>query len=307
MTVQRHSATSARKKGHFGSKRFGYVMLLPALVMILLTQIYPFFYGIGMSFTNYNLLKPGATRFVGLANFTQAFGADRYFYPTMLFTLIYALSLVLFSYLFGLFTANLLNKNLRMRGIFRTIILLPWVISPMVMATNWMWLMNDQFGLINKTLINLGLIEKPILFLASKEMARFTVILVGTWKNIPFMTITLLAGMQGISSDLYEAARIDGASNTQSFFKITLPMIKPVAMVSTTLLFIWAFNGFENIFLLTEGGPANATMVLPIYAYTAAFVRSQMGYAASLSVIMLVIMMGLTLFYQWLNRSYSNQ
>ncbi len=293
--------TRARRR--FGARRLGYLMLVPALIMILLTQIYPFLYGVLMSLTNYNLLKPQAIRFVGLENFVKIFTSDRNFTSTLGFTFAYALSIVLFSYIVGLFTATLLNKNLRGRAAYRTVILLPWVIAPMVMATNWLWLLNDQFGLINRVLMQLGIVREPILFLASKDMARSSVILVGTWKNIPFMTITLLAGMQSIGTDLYEAARIDGAGGFKAFWHITLPMIRPVAVVSTTLLLIWAFNGFENVYLLTEGGPSSATMLMSIYAYNTAFLRSQMGYASALSVVMLGFMMALSLIYQRMNRN----
>jgi multiple sugar transport system permease protein len=114
--------------------------------------------------------------------------------------------------------------------------------------------------------------------------------LVGIWRNIPFMAITLLAGLQGIPSQLYEAATIDGANSIQCFRYITRPGLKQVSTMSTTLMFIWAFNGFENIFLLTEGGPVNATMVVPIYAYQTAFFRSKIGYSAAISVVLMVIM-----------------
>jgi ABC-type sugar transport system permease subunit len=269
----------------------------------LTTQIYPFLYGVLMSVTNYNLLKPKGIQFVGLQNFVKIFTADKNFSATLGFTFTYALSIVFFSYIVGLFTATLLNKNLRGRAVYRAVILLPWVIAPMVMATNWLWLLNDQFGLINRVLLQAGIIREPILFLATKGMAKASVILVGTWKNIPFMTITLLAGMQSINADLYEAARIDGAGGAKAFWHITLPLIRPVAVVSTTLLLIWAFNGFENVYLLTEGGPSSATMLMSIYAYNTAFLRSQMGYASALSVVMLGFMMALSLIYQRMNRN----
>lgn len=287
-----------KNRHRFASKRLGYCMLVPALALIGLTQIYPFLYGVLMSVTDYNLLRPKNTSFIGLGNFVELFTSDKTFYATLWFTFAYAVSIVVFSYLVGLLTAVLLNKKLRGRSLYRTIILLPWVIAPMVMATNWLWLLNDQFGLVNRVLVRLGIVQEPILFLATKPMARVTVILVGVWKNIPFMTVTLLAGMQSINADLYEAARIDGANGIKSFWHITLPLIQPVAVVSVTLLLIWAFNGFENVYLLTEGGPASATMLMSIYAYNTAFLRSQMGYASAISVTMLVIMMGLCLAYQ---------
>lgn len=291
-----------KNRHRFASKRLGYCMLVPALALIGLTQIYPFLYGVLMSVTDYNLLRPKNTSFIGLGNFVELFTSDKTFYATLWFTFAYAVSIVVFSYLVGLLTAVLLNKKLRGRSLYRTIILLPWVIAPMVMATNWLWLLNDQFGLVNRVLVRLGIVQEPILFLATKPMARVTVILVGVWKNIPFMTVTLLAGMQSINADLYEAARIDGANGIKSFWHITLPLIQPVAVVSVTLLLIWAFNGFENVYLLTEGGPASATMLMSIYAYNTAFLRSQMGYASAISVTMLVIMMGLCLAYQRVSR-----
>ena len=291
-----------KNRHRFASKRLGYCMLVPALALIGLTQIYPFLYGVLMSVTDYNLLRPKNTSFIGLGNFVELFTSDKTFYATLWFTFAYAVSIVVFSYLVGLLTAVLLNKKLRGRSLYRTIILLPWVIAPMVMATNWLWLLNDQFGLVNRVLVRLGIVQEPILFLSTKPMARVTVILVGVWKNIPFMTITLLAGMQSINADLYEAARIDGANGIKSFWHITLPLIQPVAVVSVTLLLIWAFNGFENVYLLTEGGPASATMLMSIYAYNTAFLRSQMGYASAISVTMLVIMMGLCLAYQRVSR-----
>lgn len=284
-------------------KRLGYLMLLPSLIVILLIQIYPFLDGVKMSFTNYNLQKPGKTKFIGLQNYIEILTKDKDFYSALLFSIIYAVSIVVFSYLLGMLIALLLNSKIRGRGVYRAIILMPWVIAPMVMAANWLWLLNDQFGWINHMLMELKLIEKPILFLTTRGMSRFTVIMIGIWKNLPFMTITLLAGMQGIPGDLYEAVKIDGGGFIKSFIYITLPSLRSVSKVSLTLLLIWAFNGFENIFLLTEGGPSGNTMVLPIYAYNTAFYRSKMGYASAQSVLMLICMVILSLMNQKINKS----
>lgn len=277
-------------------------MLIPALAVILTIQIYPFLDGVRMSFTDYNLLRPNMEKFIGVKNFLEILKGDEEFYSALLFSFIYALSIVVFSYIFGLMLALLLNQKLRGRGIFRAIVLLPWVVSPMVMASNWLWLLNDQFGLINHFLVNIGITPEPILFFTTKNMARFSVIMVAIWKNLPFMTVTLLAGMQSISADMYEAARIDGAGAVKSFFYITLPSLRSVTKVSVTLLLIWAFNGFENIFLLTEGGPTGYTMVLPIYAYNTAFFKSKMGYASALSVLMMMVMMVLCVIYQKMSK-----
>lgn len=284
------------------SKRLGYLMLLPALAVILLIQIYPFLDGFKLSFTNSNLLSPGKEKFIGLQNYIDILTKDKEFYSSLAFSFIYAISIVIFSYILGMLIAALLNMNMKGRGIYRAVILMPWVIAPMVMAANWLWLLNDQFGLINHVLMELKIIEKPILFLTNRYMSRFTVTMIGVWKNLPFMTITLLAGMQGIPGELYEAARIDGGGKIKSFLYITLPSLRSVSKVSVTLLLIWAFNGFENIFLLTEGGPSGNTMVLPIYAYNTAFFRSKMGYASAASVLMLLCMIILCLINQKFSR-----
>lgn len=284
------------------SNRLGYLMLLPALTVILLIQIYPFLDGVKMSFTNYNLLKPGGEKFIGFQNYIEILSKDKEFYSSLSFSFVYGLSIVIFSYVLGLLIAALLNMKIKGRGIYRAIVLMPWVIAPMVMAANWLWLLNDQFGLINHVLMELHIIQKPILFLTTRNMSRFTVIMIGVWKNLPFMTITLLAGMQGIPGELYEAARIDGGGKIKNFFYITLPSLRSVSEVSITLLMIWAFNGFENIFLLTEGGPSGYTMVLPIYAYNTAFFKSKMGYASAASVLMLLCMVLLGLINQRVSR-----
>ena len=270
--------------------RVEYIMLLPALLLLLVTQIYPFFYGIGISFTNYSLLSSKAPKFIGLKNYIDIFTGDEKFYGVLIFSFIYTLSIVIFSYVIGMVLALLLNRPIRGRGLFRAVVLIPWVISAAIMATNWKWLLNDRYGLINGILTGIGLVDKPVQFFATAGWARFTVTAIGVWRNIPFMAITLLSGLQSISTEMYEASTVDGAGKIQTFFRITLPSLRGVTLISTTLMFIWAFNGFENIYLLTDGGPLNATAVVPIYAFKTAFNSSKMGYAAALSVILMTIM-----------------
>ncbi|MDR2369987.1 MAG: sugar ABC transporter permease, partial [Treponema sp.] len=142
-----------------------------------------------------------------------------------------------------------------------------------------------------------GVISSPILFLADPLLARISVCFTGAWKSFPFMMIVLLSGMQGIPDELYESAAIDGAGFFRSFRYITVPMLKNVSIIATVLMFIWTFNNFENIYLLTKGGPANATFVLPILSYYTAFFRSQLGYASAISTLMLVVLLGMALIY----------
>jgi ABC-type sugar transport system permease subunit len=275
----------------------GYKMAAPSIVLVAMISIYPLLYGIVLSFQNYYLLKPNRPRgFIGFENYKNLL-RDSEFFGKLTYTFIYALSIVIIGYLFGLFLAHLLNRKIRGRGIYRALILLPWVVSPAIAATNWLWVLNDRVGVINRILLQFGIISKPILFLASAELAKITVIFTGIWKGFPFFTIVILAGLQSIPGDLYESAYIDGADFWKALRYITIPMIKNISIVATTLMFIWNFNNFENIYLLTEGGPVDATFTLPILTYYTAFYRTNIGYASTIGSGMLVVLVFAALLY----------
>ena len=163
-----------------------------------------------MAFTNTNL-NTGADAWVGIQNFVEIF-QDSKFYQVFGFAILYAFAVVLFSYILGMLIALLLNQDIRFRGVFRAIILAPWVVPPVVATITWSWLLNDKVGLINTVLQNIGMIQEPIYFLSDLTLVKGTVIAFGVWKSYPFMMITLLAGMQSIDGVLYEAAKIDGAA-----------------------------------------------------------------------------------------------
>ena len=270
------------------SKRLGYLMLLPALAVILLIQIYPFLDGFKLSFTNSNLLSPGKEKFIGLQNYIDILTKDKEFYSSLAFSFIYAISIVIFSYILGMLIAALLNMNMKGRGIYRAVILMPWVIAPMVMAANWLWLLNDQFGLINHVLMELKIIEKPILFLTTRYMSRFTVTMIGVWKNLPFMTITLLAGMQGIPGELYEAARIDGGGKIKSFLYITLPSLGNILFFCSITLTVDSWKLFNESYILP--GPSTSNTSLFQYMYESGFNIFNMGYASAIGVILILIL-----------------
>jgi multiple sugar transport system permease protein len=277
--------------------RLGYKMAAPSIILVAMISIYPLLYGITLSFQSYYLLRVNKPRgFIGLENYKTLLH-DSEFFGVLSYTLIYTISIVVIGYLFGLFLALLLNRKIRGRGIYRALVLLPWVVSPAIAATNWIWLLNDRVGVINRTLLRLGIISEPILFLVSTEVARITVILTGVWKGFPFFTIVILAGLQSIPNDLYESAYMDGAGFWKALRYITLPMIKNISIVATTLMFIWNFNNFENIYLLTEGGPINATFTLPILTYYTAFYRTNMGYASTVGTGMLIVLLFAALLY----------
>lgn len=273
------------------SKKFGLILLLPSALIFLLVSVYPLCTGLILSFQNNSLFSSGQANFIGIQNFISILSTDTEFRDDFLFTIVYTISVVAIAYLLGLGFSLLLNLDVPCRTLFRVLILIPWVISPAVSSMSWSWLLSDRYGIFNIFLKNIGIIDESILFLADKFLAKITVIIVGAWRNFPFMTVVLLAGLQGISKDYYEAANIDGANAWQRFCYVTLPQLKNVSVVTLTLVTIWTFNNFDNIYMLTKGGPAQSTEVLPILTYNNAFFRGNISYASAMATIMLIIML----------------
>lgn len=282
--------------------KFGIGMLIIPTLLLLLVSFYPLFNSLYLSFTNTNILRKDISlKFVGIDNFIK-FYTDEKVWPSMKYSLIYALVCVLVSYIIGMGLALLLNKKIKFRPLFRALLLIPWAIPTVVATANWLWILNDQSGLVNIWLQKMNIVKDPILFFADPFLAKITCIIVGTWKSYPFMTLSLLAGLQGVPDDIYESAKIDGASGIRSFWYITLPMLKNVSMVVITLMFIWGFNNFDIIYLLTQGGPLESTFTLPIYTYNTAFYRGQMGYASAISMMTLIILLIMCMVYMKLQK-----
>ncbi|MGE5614993.1 MAG: carbohydrate ABC transporter permease [Bacillota bacterium] len=275
---------------------FAWMLLLPASLVLLTVRLWPMIQGIGLSFTNRQLLKNVPTRFIGLENYLNLFN-DKSYWSSASFTIIYTLGTVILGYLLGLAIALLMNMQIKGRGIFRTFVMIPWVIPSVVAAYIWRYALNDQVGIINIVLQSLGLASKPVAFLSTPWAARMTVILVNMWRNYPFMALVLLAGLQTVSEEIKEAARIDGANIWQVFRNVTWPQLRGVTAMCTTLMFIWTFNNFDSVFLLTSGGPNEATYVLSVHAYYAAFSRMRTGYASAMATLMLVFMLIVTTIY----------
>jgi ABC-type sugar transport system permease subunit len=205
--------------------------------------------------------------------------------------------IVVFSYLLGLLAGLLLNHKFRLRGVYRALILVPWVVPPVVAYISWQWMLNDQSGLVNQLLMQVGLIHSPVLWLAKPNLAMLSLIVVGVWVRFPFMMITVLAALSAVPDELSEAASIDGANRWQVFRYITFPLILPVTIIATLLQAIWTFNDFALPFVLTGGGPANATTPLVLLSYKEAFQRYNIGYGTSLAIISMVLMLLLGIVY----------
>lgn len=263
-----------------------YLFVLPSLVFILTINGVPFVSGIYYSFLDGTLINNGT--FQGFANFLEVFRMED-FWQSLYFTIYFSIFSVIGSYVFGLALALILNKDIPGRGFFRIALLVPMVIPLAVSVIGWRWLIQDQNAQLNDVLSWFGI--QPILFLADQFWAQFTVIMINIWGSYPFMMIMLIAGLSSIDSYIYESAHIDGASKFQSFLYITLPQLKTISIVLGILTTIANFNNFGLIWLLTQGGPINATQNLIIMAYKYTFTRNMLGIGAAIAVISLVIML----------------
>jgi ABC-type sugar transport system permease subunit len=263
-----------------------YLLLGPSILLIVLIFLYPLLTALVYSFQNGSLLAPGT--FIGLQNYLATF-TDPEFQYSVFFSAIFAVFSVAGSYLLGLGLALLLIKNFPLRGLFRVLLIIPWILSSIVTIVSWRWMIQDQHGTINVLLgwFHLG----PIFFLSDTKWAVVSVIVIKIWRSFPFMMISLIAALQTIDSSLYEAVSIDGANRWAAFRYVTFPGIKNISIVLWILMTIWSVNDFETPFLLTQGGPSNATESLMILAYKDTFARNTVGAGAAVAFISLIILM----------------
>jgi multiple sugar transport system permease protein len=285
-TVDTPPSTSARRR----IDTLPYLLLLPSLVMICIIELYPFITGLLYSFQNGSLLAPGS--FVGLENYLATFSDPEFLY-SLGFSALFAVFSVVGSYLLGLGLALLLVQNFPLRGLFRVLLIIPWILSSIVTIVSWRWLIQDQHGTINVMLgwFHLG----PIFFLSDTRWAVVSVIVIKIWRSFPFMMISLIAALQTIDGNLYEAARIDGAGRWASFRSVTFPGIYNISIILWILMTIWSVNDFETPWLLTQGGPSNATESLMILAYKDTFARNTVGSGSAVAFISLIILMALAI------------
>ncbi len=273
-----------------------YWLILPSVLFLGAIVFYPLVVGLIEGFRQHNRLQPWLIRFNGLENYIQAF-SDREVLLALRTSGVMVVGIVGLSYVLGLLGALILDREFRGRGIYRALILVPWVIPPVVAFISWQWMLNDQSGAINTVLQQLGLIDDPILWLADPTLAMVSIIVVGTWSRFPFMMITILAALSAIDRSITQAAAVDGANKWQIFRYITFPMILPISIIGTLLQAIWTFNDFGLPFVLTGGGPANATTPLILLSYKEAFQRYNIGYGTSLAIISMVLMLVLGAIY----------
>ncbi|QNS07859.1 carbohydrate ABC transporter permease [Streptomyces xanthii] len=271
-------------------RRAGLLMVAPALLHAALWIGVPVVAAVFLAFTSYDVLS--APRFVGLDNFRDMLD-DAVFRKSILNTVIYTFFTVPFGMVLGLLLALALDKGLRARGVFRTAIFLPQVTATVAIALVWLWIYNPRNGLFN-TLLALFGIEGPA-WLASTSWAMPSVILVGIWQGIGMKMLIYLAALQNLPKDLYEAASVDGASPVRQFFSLTLPLLKPATFFVLITSLISAFQSFDQIYILTDGGPAGSTTMMTYEIYKSAFREFRVGYACAQSLVLFVLLMGFTL------------
>lgn len=286
------SAPRRRFGGGFKLKLFAYALVAPVVLLILGLVAYPFFFAIWVSFTDMVIGSAGA--FVGFKNFEYLAGTAT-FWSAIRNTIVIVLVSDVLKLVIGLGLALLVHQSLPGRGIFRSFLMLPWAMPAFVAFLTWRVLYQPIGGGINLILNQTGLYTGTIDWLGTRGTAMTSVIIASVWRGFPFWFISLLAALQSVPKELYEAAIVDGANTWQRFWNVTIPSILPVIIVTTLLSSIWTANGFEHVWLLTAGGPSDATMVFPVLAYFG-MQTQRIGEAAAVSVYMLPVLAILVLF-----------
>ncbi len=277
--------------------QLGYVLMTPALLLIGAILLYPFFNTLWMSFRTVRLNMPQLGEpFVGLENYRELFASAR-FRNSMWLTGLFAVSFIVAQLVFGLAIALVINMEFRGRMAVRAAVLIPWAMALVITALLWRWMYNAVFGVVNYVLLYMRLLSTNVDFLGSASSAYFSVLVAEVWRNTPFMTIILLAGLQSIPKELYESARIDGAGRLACFAFITLPLLKYAMLVALLFRSIDAIRAFDLLYVLTQGGPGISTEIASLYSYKIMFQYMDFGRGSAATVIIAIFTTGLAILY----------
>jgi multiple sugar transport system permease protein len=293
------NATTSRSRGSFfgwlseSRNGLGLMFMLPAAAFLLCFLTYPLGLGVWLAFTDTRIGRAGV--FVGLENFAWL-AQDRVFWLSVFNTLFYTTIASVLKFGLGLWLALLLNEKLPWKSFFRAIVLLPWVVPTVLSALAFWWIFDSQFSIISWVLMEWGLISAPINFLGEPWNARWSVIAANVWRGVPFVAISLLAGLQTIPQSLNEAAALDGATSWQRFRRITLPLLTPIIAVVMTFSVLFTFTDFQLIYVLTRGGPVNATHLMATLSFQRAIPGGQLGEGAAIAVAMIPFLLAAILF-----------
>jgi multiple sugar transport system permease protein len=278
-----------------GHQLTGLLTIAPGLFLILALTIYPVGYSIWLSLLDKHSFFP-EQRFVGPANYVYLWG-DAEFWTSLWYGVVYSVWTILFQILFGVAAALILNEAFRGQRLARGIVLFPYMIPTIVAVILWKWILNDTYGLLNYFLVALGIVRDPISWLGADHI-MLSLIVISVWQFFPFVLLAILARLQTIPEDLYEAAKVDGASALRRFVHVTLPHIRGILFVVILLRSIWMFTKFDTVWLMGEGaGAGRFIRTLPVYAYMRTFTYYQAGLGAALAVLMFWILMVATVVY----------
>src|SRR5271169_5489473 len=262
----------------------GFWFMLPAAAILILFLAYPLGLGVWLSFTDARIGRAGI--FVGLENYEWLWGDD-VFWLSVFNTLLYTTVASTIKFAVGLYLALLLNENLPFKAILRAVVLIPFIVPTVLSAIAFWWIYDAQFSIVSWSLRHLGLIHENINFLGDVWNARWSVIFANIWRGVPFVAITLLAGLQTVSPSLYEAATIDGATSWQRFRYITYPLLTPIIAVVMTFSVLFTFTDFQLIWVMTKGGPVNATHLMATLSYQRGIISGRLGEGAAIATAMI--------------------
>jgi multiple sugar transport system permease protein len=283
-----------------------YLYSAPSLILIGAVMLVPLVIGISYAFRDIQLLNPFSGGFIGIEHF-RALSQDAAFYGALRNTLWWTGASVVLQFVFGLILALLLDKPFRGRGLAQALVFLPWAVPSFLAGLNWAWLFNPVIGPIPHWLFALGLMNEPGNILSDPQLAMWGPIIANVWWGIPFFAITLLAALQAIPRDLYEAASIDGAGWFQRFRSITLPFLAPTIAITVLLRTVWISNFADLIVVMTGGGPADRTQIVASYIFTQAFRRLDFGYASAIALVLLVLLLVYSMLIILLRQSLLNK
>jgi len=278
------------------AKALPYLMIVPALAFISLFTIYPLAYAVRTSLYEIVLTRPFLTPYVGAGNYREVF-TSYYFWRSLLNSLVYAAMAVSSVVLVGLGVSFLLNCRLKISSLLRTLILFPWAIPFVVSGVIWKWIFNSSYGAFNGFLYTLGLIDSYVSWLSHPLYAKMCLAMAHLWKEMPFASILFLAGLQTIPQELYDASRVDGATSKDVFFKITLPLLKPVLLVVAIYETIVGLVTFDLVYVMTGGGPGDSTSLISWYTYAETFKFLNLGRGAALSIVLAGIILLMVMIY----------
>lgn len=297
-TPPQESASAKGLHHKFSTDRYyPYLLIAPTVILIVFIMIYPVGDVFYLSFQNYdftNLMEKG---YAGFDNFRKLFTQDDLFRQSIGITLKWVVIEIVFQLVLGLLIALLLNRKFHCRGAVRTISLLPWAVSGVLITMLWTLMYDQNSGLFNDLLKRLGLISQNIAWLADNRTFFGSIVVAELWRGIPFFAITFLAALQSIPEEVYESSAIDGCNSVQNVFYITLPFLKESIIFSTLLRAIWEFNSIDMIFTMTNGGPMDQTTTLPIYMMKTAIIQGNYGYGSAIGVVCFLFLLLFSILY----------